>query len=180
MHCLSLSDSGEPCGLHRRSWRVGHPFQPQLCSIPQPHESIATSVGSLKHGRPSLGHRTWTTSPCFTRAETGSIGWGLAHICREMFSLNLKHNTLNTSKTNFLLLHMRKTASWLHDLLPSVSFSHNTPYTVYNSVSPTPAVCVCMSVFVRRIHPPSQEGLQIMIWECLSGTRDILLICVCG
>lgn len=65
---------------------------------------------------------------------------------------------------------------------PSVFFSHNTPHTVYNSLSPTPAVynicvCVCARVHEQGIHPPSQEGMQIMIWECLSGTRDIVLVC---
>lgn len=61
----------------------------------------------------------------------------------------------HTSNMNFSLLHMRITASWLHDLPPSVSFPHIVPYTVYNSVSPTLVVCVCVCacLYEKSTHP---------------------------
>lgn len=73
---FSLYDSGEPCGLHRRSWGIGRLSQPLPCSTRQERESTATLGGSSKRVRPSLRHQTSTTSPCSTEAETGSAGWG--------------------------------------------------------------------------------------------------------
>lgn len=73
---FSLYDSGELCGLHRRSWGIGRLSQPLPCSTCQERESTATLGGSSKRVRPSLRHQTSTTSPCSTGAETGSAGWG--------------------------------------------------------------------------------------------------------
>lgn len=130
--CLFLwSISGEPCGRRQRSWGTGRPSQPPPCSTHQPQESTATSGDSSKHGKPSPGRQTSTTSRCFTGTETGSARWGQPLQTSQLLVC------VFTNGFKYLLssLHMSLHASW-----PPPPSHWLPPDILSNSCSPSPSL----------------------------------------
>ncbi len=177
--CVGEAEESDVLLSHRRAALAGNTSQPLHRAA---HRSAADRVRDI---RPQLHHSVLQEQRQGAQGEDTHA----LNIRREAGNLDLYLQT-DTECSKYILssLHVTCFVTASSPLLCLI-LSHTTPSNSLSPLSPSLPrllsmmsvyVCMCVSVCVWGIHPPSQEGVQIMIWERLSGTRDIFLLCVRG